>query len=107
MGKDLLLMGRRNITVDEIILYFEVCPIGNNRTQFSVKYDAVCGCDLFFASIVKLIFHSKKNRAYSLVFWLCFVLFFQGKRKKSEGIKCFYMQNDLRKGGMSATHVST
>lgn len=44
----LLLMGRRNTTVDKIILLlWSMSYMGDKRTQFSVKYDAVCGCDLF------------------------------------------------------------
>ena len=43
-----LLMGRRNTTVDEIILLlWSMFYMGNKRTQFSVKYDAVRGHDLF------------------------------------------------------------
>jgi hypothetical protein len=43
-------MERKNTTVDKkkiILLLWSMSCMGNKRTQFSVKYDAVCGCDLF------------------------------------------------------------
>lgn len=41
-----LLTGRRNTTVDKLILLlWSTSCMGSQRTQFSVNYDAVCGCD--------------------------------------------------------------
>lgn len=40
--------------------------LGNKRTQFSVKYDAVCGCDVF-GLYCEVLFHCKRNRVCSLV----------------------------------------
>lgn len=83
-----LLMGRRNTTVDKIILLlWSMSYMGNKRTQFSVKYDACMWPWFIFASI-EVLFHCKKNRIGSLVL--------PAKRKKKilEGIKCFYVQND-------------
>lgn len=57
--------------------------MGNRRTQFSVKYDAVCGCDFFFASIVKFFPATRITRSLALLA--------KRKEEKSEGIKCCHV----------------
>lgn len=106
MKPHLLLMGRRNRTVDKkLFCYFwSMSYMGNKRTQFSVTYDALCGFWFVVACIVKF-FSAARRTVCSLVL----LAKRKEKKKKSEGIKCFCMQNDLGKGDVSPPqkHPST
>lgn len=56
--------------------------LGNKRTQFSVKYDAVCGCDVF-GLYCEVLFHCKRNRVCSLV------LLAKRKKKNQRALNVF------------------
>lgn len=84
-----LLTGRRNTTVDKIILLlWSMSYMGNKCTQFPVKYDARMWSWFGFASIVKFFSTARRTGLVAL-------RFLRKERKKIlEGIKCFYVQND-------------
>lgn len=97
--QNLLLMGRRNTTVDKENYFVTLKYVLYGEQMYTVFCEIWCCMWLWFgfASIVKSFSTARITQFVAL----CFLLRERGKKwkeKNPEGIKCFCMQNNLDRG---------